>query len=222
MFLNEAMLKQKTPYDFIVDRIGTEKEYAEDIASYLIDDSIRNSQMLFIALKYIFQNRQLYTATKLIYNVLKSTSLFKSCFQDDVLSSNLSLLAKNKNFDYANVLLKNNVGITEIDEYFVDSLKYLKKKLDKTKEDMADNDDLINYVVYKNGIIKCEFSFNSFDNKHTAFDIVSEFFKTKTENNNVFEYKINNYDDLIEFCDEKNNKVCVITDNSVDLYYSLL
>lgn len=229
MLINEAMLKQKTTYDKLVDRIGTEKEYAFDVASYLIDDAIKNSQMLFIALKYMFQNRQIYTVIKLIYNVLKSTSIFKSCFQDDVLKSSILLLSNNY-FGYQNDVLKSNIDLSEVDEYFFDVLKELKHILIQNDEtDIVRSDiflekenSLIKFSVYKNGCIKCIFTFEPFNPLQSVFNVFELFFTTKTEGNNVFDYKIKSDGKEIVFVDDKNNTVCMVRDNIVELFYDLI
>ena len=35
MFINEAVLKQKSVYDKVIDKLGTEEEYSNDLAKYI-------------------------------------------------------------------------------------------------------------------------------------------------------------------------------------------
>lgn len=80
--INEAVLKQKNVYDYIVDRHGTESEYAKDMSNYVVNDTFKSYNSLALFFKYITQERQSFAGIKLFTSVLYGIKTFRTCFQD--------------------------------------------------------------------------------------------------------------------------------------------
>lgn len=80
--INEAVLKQKNVYDYIVDRHGTENEYAKDMSNYVVNDTFKAYNSLALIFRYIVQERQSLAGLKLFTSVLYNTKTFRECFQD--------------------------------------------------------------------------------------------------------------------------------------------
>ena len=110
MFINEAVLKQKTVYDKVIDKLGTEEEYSNDLAKYIISDTYKSYNSLSTALKYIFQERNSLSSLKLLSSVFFNITVFRESFQDSALSC---VVNKNSDLNYfvdtLNLNLKSNL-----------------------------------------------------------------------------------------------------------------
>lgn len=213
MFINEAVLKQKTVYDKVIDKLGTEEEYSNDLAKYIISDTYKSYNSLSTALKYIFQERNSLSSLKLLSSVFFNITVFRESFQDSALSC-----VVNKNSDL---------------NYFVDTLNLnLKSNLD------ANNNSFINFSIQNKNTAISQIKLESLI-KISSEEIFYIFYKyisskLKNEQNRLYiqttygkyyiyiDYKESSYHNWISVYDSDGHILLCINTDFVYLFYKFI
>ena len=198
MMLSESMLRQKTFYDKLVDRFGTEHEFAEDIVNYISNDALRCWQMFHIALKYISQNRNFYTANALIVNSLNSSAEFENSFDFDKFFVSPDIETR----EYLNDLLKESCILFSNG---CDSI----------------NNNIEFRVNFKRRVIKCILKFDKFYDMSVYSVIKTYVTSTSVGSNLLDEFLFNISEGIINISSNDGNSVCNIFENAIKTIYKI-